>query len=64
MSQPVIWLTKEQLEERKAQHAATVELSEDGTLRFKSEEIITPKGPAKRQKGTIIYICIVGLLNF
>lgn len=50
MSQPVIWLTKEQLEERKAQHAATVELSEDGSLRFKSEEIITPKGLAKTNK--------------
>lgn len=50
MSQPVIWLTKEQLAERKAQHAATVELSEDGSLRFKSEEIITPKGLLKTNK--------------
>ena len=47
MSQPIIWLSKEELEQRKQQHAASVSLSEDGSMQFKSQRIITPKGLEK-----------------
>lgn len=50
MSQPIIWLSKEQLQKRKQEHSATVSISEDGSFQFKSEQIITPKGLSKTNK--------------
>jgi uncharacterized protein len=50
MSQPIVWLSKEQLNERKKQHSASVIVGEDGAFHFESERIITPKGLEKENK--------------
>lgn len=50
MSQPIVWLSKEQLAKRKSEHSATVNVLDDGSFQFKSEQIITPKGLSKTNK--------------
>ena len=46
----VIWLKTETQKKRLSDHQASVTLSEDGSLAFKSEQIITPKGLEKTNR--------------
>lgn len=50
MEQKILWIKTEAQKKRFEDHKASVKKSEDGTLRFDSENIITPKGYEKVNK--------------
>jgi len=49
-TQKIIWVKTEAQKKRYKDHEASVTTSEDGTLEFKTETIITPKGREKENK--------------
>lgn len=50
MEQKIVWIKTEAQKKRFQDHKATVTKSEDGALRFESQNIITPKGYEKVNK--------------
>lgn len=51
MEKPIIWLAKTETQKKRlSDHQASVVLSDDGSLQFKSEQIITPKGLEKTNR--------------
>jgi uncharacterized protein len=48
--QPIVWLKTEAQKKRFKDHKASVLTSDDGTLQFESQNIITPKGLEKTNK--------------
>lgn len=51
MEKPIVWLAKTEAQKKRlSDHKASVVLSEDGNLQFRSEQIITPKGLEKTNR--------------
>ena len=49
--QNIVWVARTEAQKKRLEdHKATVEYSDDGTFRFDSQNIITPKGKEKINK--------------
>jgi hypothetical protein len=50
MKKHIIWLNEEKQTKKQEQHKASVVQMGDGTLKFESQTIVTPKGLVKENK--------------